>query len=662
MKTARPTIVSTIRRTMYGALAVLSLILWPAPYAFADGVDTTSSASASCSPVSTPPSGLQRPNGADSATYTYNSCTGLWENPHFTWSPVTKLTTPKDAFIYSCDTTNWNWQYKTWAYSPARGTFFQVTNVTGQLPAGAVIAGDSVVPCAPSSIANTGPDSTNTIVDATSSTTDLNNTTNAGLNNQLGSTAVSGDATVASNTHGGSAVSGSAGAMANVVNCIMVATNVNVLCNALQAAATPNGAVATFTADINGDVQGNLIIDPSQLQPASNAPALDNGALTINNETNGQINNDIKLTAASGNAAVAKNTTAGSATSGNATAIANVVNMLNSIVSAGKSFVGVINVHGNVNGDILMPQSFLDSLVASNAPNTTLALSAGEANSLGITNTNNLDTTNTVTSSAVSGNASVTGNTNAGSATSGAASTQVRVFNLTGSQVVGANCLLVFVNVSGKWVGVIMNAPSGTTAAAFGSGITQNGQDTNITNTVNGSITNDIGVSATSGDAAVTDNTIAGNATSGSANTAVNLLNMNNSAFNLTGWFGVLFINIFGNWYGDFRAVPQTTPPAADTTPVTHSTPKPKVVFQFVSDAGTTSYAAAPTSSTDTTVTGVQLASATHKVLGAIAGDKQVQNSKYVSQIISGLVVLFGVGLFAAERYVSKRQAHRSPA
>ncbi len=69
---------------------------------------------------------------------------------------------------------------------------------------------------------------------------------------------------------------------------------------------------------------------------------------------------------------------------------------------------------------------------------------------------------------------SVSNNTSAGSATSGNTSTAVTLFNLTGNEIIGNNALLVFVNVPGKWVGVIMNAPSGATAAALGNDISQN--------------------------------------------------------------------------------------------------------------------------------------------------------------------------------------------
>src|SRR5206468_1987958 len=101
-----------------------------------------------------------------------------------------------------------------------------------------------------------------------------------------------------------------------------------------------------------------------------------NNTLTVNDQQNGQIANNLDLNALSGNATVSQNTTGGNATSGNAEAVANVVNMLNSYIGAKQSFVGVVNVFGNLSGNILMPQEFLDQLIASNAPNTTVDLSS----------------------------------------------------------------------------------------------------------------------------------------------------------------------------------------------------------------------------------------------------------------------------------------------
>ena len=656
--TLRQTTIQATKRVMCGLAAGLVVVFAPAPYAFADSVDSsTPSASTSCTPVTPDSSGTNQPTGASASTYTYNSCTGLWENQYFTWSPATHTTTPKIPYQYTCNPSTWRWETTIWNYSPVKNSFYPTSVSFGTLPSGGLIAPDSLYPCAPappSSVSNalgtngSSPDPSSSAT-STSNAASATSNTSASIANAIGSSAVSGDAGVMSNTTGGNATSGSALAMANILNAVQSQSSLL------------GGGVVTFVANIDGNVQGNLIVDPGQLQPASNSDSLNNN-LTVNSQTAGQITNDVNLGATSGSANVSHNTTAGNATTGNATAIADVINMLNSIVSAGKSFVGVININGNLHGDILVPQKFLDSLIASNAPSTTVSLSQSQANNLGITTTNNLSTTNNITSSATSGSADVSHNTTAGNATSGNASTKVTVFNLTGSQIIGANCLLVFVNVSGKWVGVIMNAPVGTTAAALGSGITGNTvNDAAINAATNDSITNNINLAAASGDATVDGNTTAGNATSGNANTAVNLLNLNNSQFDLSGWFGVLFINIFGNWYGSFGTY---TPPVAASggpKPSHHATGGSQT-FQFVPTSSTTT--AAETTDTLSSLRD-QVAHTTGDVLGSV-GNKLTNppmpastntNSRF--QTIGGILLAIGLVSLAAERTITARNAAR---
>ena len=64
--------------------------------------------------------------------------------------------------------------------------------------------------------------------------------------------------------------------------------------------------------------------------------------------------------------------------------------------------------------------------------------------------------------------------------------------------------------------------------------------------------TNNIDLSAQSGNALVDGNESSGNATSGNATASANIANISTSTFNLSGWFGVVYINVFGQWLGSF--------------------------------------------------------------------------------------------------------------
>ena len=645
-----------IKRLMFGFMATLFMLFASMPYAFAVDADSSSSSSSACTPVNPAGVGITSPTGSDASTYTYDSCTGLWVNPHYTWSPATETATPITHYVYTCNQTNWEWNYQMWLYDPANKSWEQVTMTVSQLPAGAIIADGSLTVCAPppppttitpdnsSSTSNTGPGSVSTINGNSTNNTTLNSNNNATVTNQLNSQSLSGNAGVIGNTTAGDAASGNAMALSNDVN-------------SLQSSTSLSGPVATFVANINGNVQGNLIVDPSQLQPANQSLNSTNN-LTVNTQNNGQINNDITLNANSGSATVDGNNNAGSATSGNADAIANVINMIDSVISSGKSFVGVININGNLTGDILMPQNFLNSLIASNAPSTTVNISNSVANSLGINTTNNEAINNQVTSSAKSGNATENDNTNGGSATSGSATTAVTIFNLTGNEIIGSNALLVFVNVPGTWLGVIMNAP-GATAAALGGDISQNITNNATVNTTNNdAINNNVNVAAASGNATVNDNNNAGNATSGNAATAVNFLNLDNTEFNLTGWFGILFINVFGSWIGNFGVYtpPVTTTASADPTATTTTTSNTKRVFNFEPTSGNSAADSSSTSNLNAQLISKKsvLGSSTVAPLHTPAV-ATVAPVSHTTQIVGGILLALGLGTLLIQNYINNR-------
>lgn len=616
------------KRIVTGSAAILLIISAPAP------VYVLAADEPSCSPVAATP-GIQKPTGADAVTYTFNECTGLWENPHYTWSPATKQATPKDPQVYVYNQTTGKWDCQVWGYVPANKTWAQYTVTVATPPAGAQTEGGPVAESVPSDGAVPAATGEQSATNATDTT--VNNTTDAAVTNTVGSNATSGSAAVTGNTIGGSALSGNAQAVANVINM-------------LQSNSSLGSTAATFTANIDGDVQGDLIIDPDTLQPATvNGDVNSTNNLQLNVANSGQITNNLNLNATTGSATVADNNKAGNATSGNAQAVANVVNMINSMISANQSFLGVVNINGNFNGNILMPQKFLDSLIASNAPHSDVTISQNSINNAVANITNNSSIANNVNSTATTGSATVAGNTTAGSATSGNAKTNVTIFDLTGIQTTGGNVMLVFVNVLGKWVGVLMNAPAGSTAAAFGGGITNS--STNVTNnaelnaTNNNSIVNNIGTTAISGAATVANNTDAGNANSGDAETAVNLNNITNSTLDLTGWFGILFINVFGNWNGNFGVVTSQAKAAAAAS-AGESANKAAQVFGFAPTAQKTS--GSGSSSTSGSSLDAQLASVVSEVAGAntVNSFGTTHDSKVVTQQ-KNQALLLGIGLFA---------------
>lgn len=390
--------------------------------------------------------------------------------------------------------------------------------------------------------------------------------TDAATNNSSETAAVSGDVSVSNNTNTGNATSGNATATTNTVNVIQSSTGLT------------GDNLTTFNQDLHGDITGDLLIDPGQLG-STGANQTQTGKLQVNVNNSQQINNDITVSATSGNTSSSNNTNTGNLASGDAHAVANVVNVMNSAIASGRSFVGTINIHGNFDGDILLPKGFLDSLLASNASRTNTDTN--------IQTTDNQSISNNINVSSASGTATIANNTSVGNVSSGSALSNLTVLNLTRSNVVGTNNLFVFVNVLGKWYGVIMDAPSGTTAASVGGGISSNTfSNADINATTDTKINNNINVHAKSGDITAANNTNVGNVSTGNASSSVNLLNFINSHVSLSDWFGILFINVFGTWNGSFGVNTAAGGPDGPDTP-TSTNETPPQVFSFAAKGAT---------------------------------------------------------------------------
>lgn len=557
------------KRIFIGLLALFLTLSYPSAISFAEGDNPAPApAQTQTGPPTTP--GSTKPNGPDANTYHFNEASGKWENDHYIWDPNTRQTRPKATPNYSYNPNTNMWDTTEWRYNAATGKYEPNAVSVAQAPAGSATTGS---PTSPTSTATTE-SSTGTTTTATptpsptvDNTVDTNSTFNgfynAGISNNLTSTALSGSAGVIGNTNGGDAITGNANAAASVFNLLQS-----------SASLADAGKLNTFSQNIDGNVVGDLIIDPgliAAMQPASNTNTL-NSNVKINADTDSSISNNLTLNAGSGNAAVSENTKAGDATTGNANAVANLVNLMNSSIAGGQSFLGTLNINGDFNGDILLPSGMLNALLANNAPTTTVKLTKSAEYTVRAALTDNHTINNNVTTAAASGNAKVNNNTKAGDAVTGDATTNITVLNLTGREIVGSNSLLVFVNVLGKWVGAIVDAPSGATAAALGGNISQNrttNSNTEINAASNSKINNNLLLNARSGDASVTNNTTGGNARTGNATASANIANITNSNFSLSDWFGILFINVFGTWQGSFGVNTEAGNPAAPAIPST---------------------------------------------------------------------------------------------
>ncbi|HEX7259580.1 MAG TPA: hypothetical protein VF272_01465 [Candidatus Saccharimonadia bacterium] len=507
------------------------------------------------------------------------------------WEP-----TISSSFKWSEDAHNWVSPF--YRYDPVVGWWHTIPGVTPSDSINALTANSKdpsalmkrILGMNDPEISNTGPNSTNqaSVTDSRSVLETLLN--NSGIYNDITSGAASGDAGVSNNTDAGDAKTGLATIVTNLLNIL----------NAMWTFGS--GGLSYFVENIYGNQTGDIAINPQAVSGgggqlgqcagglstntntgpnSTNIADYDCSAnLEVNSQTTGTIVNNVDIDASSGDAAVTGNTKGGSAMSGDVLAELNIINLINTAIGAGQSFFGIINIFGNLDGDILFPSLNINGVVASSQPGT--AMLGNSTTGPGSTNTatnsnsntldidNNVDATfnNNIDANAQTGTAAVANNTEAGSATTGNAKTHSSLFNLFNTNIFGDNAVLVIVNNMGRWFGTIMNlggsGESGgglltsnavvqnanTGPGSVNEASVSNTNNTEIDNKVTGSITNNITINATSGDAMVSGNTKGGNATSGNATIASSIANIFNSALHFGKVFGILFINVFGTWNG----------------------------------------------------------------------------------------------------------------
>jgi hypothetical protein len=457
---------------------------------------------------------------------------------------------------YTFNETTGLWDSSKWQYSPTSGTYEPVVPPVVPSPATPPQtledAQTASSPLNSTSLQAAAQGTSNPAIGSTSNlSTALSGTNNTNVSNTLNSTGLSGNALGVGNLVVGNAASGSSNSINNIVNMLQSSWG------------SPSSPVTTFNTTLQGNVVGDILIDPSNILPpipvANQTNATSDLKLAAYEDVN--LANTVNVDATSGNAQLGQNTVSGTASTGDANAVANVMNLLNSTVAAGQSFVGVLNIEGSLLGNIFLPNGFLNSILGSggnSAPGSSQTKTTETSSTSNASFNNDLAIRNTVNLDASSGTARAIGNSEInGPVGTGNSATNLNIFDMIGRQIVAKNAMLVFVNVLGSWKGLIVDAPTGSTSALYGGSVSGDTSkslqsNTSIDQAQKALITNDINVRAKSGDALASYNTVSGGARSGNATASANVANFSNSQFGLSNWFGVLFINVFGEWQGNF--------------------------------------------------------------------------------------------------------------
>jgi hypothetical protein len=392
--------------------------------------------------------------------------------------------------------------------------------------------------------ANTG---SNQIVAAIGTSTEFMGTT---TDTNASSTDLAGTSTDAMGTS--TIVTGNALALSDILNYL----NINVLNSqtlvAILNVLSQNHAVLDLRALLGGL---NTSVDCTSCDLSTTTLAMGSGSLTASSTNVSELTNNVSVEANTGNNSISSSTDAVIAT-GDAYAVANVVNAVNlNLINSDYKYV-VINSLGSWNGDMVLPANeffagYLSGLSGSGAGYVTTAAYVQ----------NQATVQNSVETSADTGNNSSLGN---GGIQSGNSYSSSNVINEVNQNYLGDSSVLLTFNIFGQWTGHAFNLPQGFTAQSTPNGFEISGFLTNISGS-NGvganvfgplqlslansaSILNNINVTAGTGNNSATGTNSF--IRTGNAYSSANVLNLvNTNAVNSNLLKGVF--NVFGDWSGN---------------------------------------------------------------------------------------------------------------
>lgn len=471
---------------------------------------------------------------------------------------------------------------------------------TGEpLPTSTDLTGDNYVPGSVNDPYNTltGPGSVNIGTETTQSWEETVNKNLAELQNTIDSITATGFNAANLNTLDGAVFTGTT---ANQLN----------LLNKLNSNMTGDGSFlvqnifGTYVGDIllnfaAGNIPGGFdqatatVAKNAITGPASTNIATADGNFTVK-EANGNdatLTNDIVLSAVSGNNSASFNTGNGIVSTGDASAVGNIINLVNTNLNVSQWLVAVVNVFGTLAGNIILPQDSADSssgqsngtvLVGNSdtGPLSTNTASYTNSETATFSNSNNADIVSNLDVIANTGNNSSSMNTGGGFVATGNADAVVTNSTVANSNTVSEDdtVWLVIVNEMGRWVGKIIGLDWGTNVASNSLPVTtttggqgeqtyalsQNSatgplsvNDTSLTTTStteveninDAAIVNNITAVADSGNNQASINTGTGFIETGDADVGLNLVNMVNT--NITAKkFVTVIVNVLGDFLG----------------------------------------------------------------------------------------------------------------
>jgi hypothetical protein len=442
---------------------------------------------------------------------------------------------------------------------------------------------------------------TATTTDTTTDSTDSATTTDAAAPAATTTDAIITDAS-ASSTPDTAATSTSATSTATAIDTgeALTTTDVSNVANTNIVNSTGTIQFITSTSTAPGDLDLSHVLDnlPASSGTGISAPSapIPNASTTVISTSDAVINtnvstttNDISLTASSGDNIITNASGTASITTGTSTAMASLVNLVNTNIIDSNYLMFFVTKIGDLIGNILLPSfDALANFFALQGDDSPLVMNG--SGTTDITATTTIDNTNRA---AIENNialgANTGGNLAIGSSTSistGNALTDAAVVNMANTNVIGAPAFGLMLNVLGTWSGSIVGLPdfitasttdhgvmlyffpelrnassSSTLPAAFGGGVLSDADL--ISNNNNAVITNNVNLLADTG-----GNTLRGDGTitTGNADASACIVNVANTNIVRANFF-MGMICVLGNFLGDVSFGSTTSPGTPTSTP-----------------------------------------------------------------------------------------------
>ncbi len=395
--------------------------------------------------------------------------------------------------------------------------------------------------------------------DASSSVFDISNKNDSNLDNELGISATSGDNYI-DESGGGTIRTGDIGIVSMIINFV----NTNFI-----------GSGKEFLINVYNKMTGSIDLsgydDPSTSSGQGEGNETEGGfdpcdgpdcQLNIDNDSTSTINNLINIDVTTGSNVVATTTGGGVIETGDIDIVNDIINIANLNVSGNDYFFAVVNIFGEMDGDVILPaakQSEEDGGVATSVPEK--IFEAEVSSEFVISNQNDAGLANSLNINANTGDNETGGDSDSFIVT-GDIESQIKTLNLINYNISGDSWKFARINIFGTWEGLINGLPEEYSYYEDADGITVYNKflDDPVLNEAYAqlaidsyniaSTTNEININASTGDNSILHHEEPSLIKTGYIKIKNSLLNFLNSNFSGNNW-EFSMINVFGDWKGN---------------------------------------------------------------------------------------------------------------